>query len=397
MLTQTPQTWHQHFAKRTRNLRSSVIRDILRMTEQPEVISFAGGLPDPALFPSDALADASHKVLTTMGQRALQYSMTAGLPELRAWIAAWMGKQGSDVHPDNILITSGSQQALDLLAKVLIDPGKTIFVENPTYLGTLQAWTIFEAAYTTVITDAQGIDPAALAAHLGDGDALTYLQPNYQNPTGVTLPLERRHKLAELAATKGLRIIEDDPYGQLIYDDDPPASIHSLNPDVIYINSFSKVLAPGLRLAWLVAPDEVMHKLQLVKQGTDLHTSTATQLIVLELLKTGILDSHIPTLQASYRARRDVMLAAMREHFPASAHWEIPQGGMFIWVRLPEHIDALKVLEQAITHNVAFVPGGTFYPNGGGDHTLRLNFTNASDAKILEGITRLGGVLKEWL
>jgi 2-aminoadipate transaminase len=223
------------------------------------------------------------------------------------------------------------------------------------------------------------------------------LQPNYQNPTGVTLPLARRQQLAELAATRGLRIIEDDPYGHLIYDEAPPATIHSLNPEVIYINSFSKVLAPGLRLAWLVAPDEVMHKLQLVKQGTDLHTSTATQLMVLELLKTGLLDSHIPMLQASYRTRRDVMLAAMQEHFPTGAHWEIPQGGMFIWVSLPEHIDALKVLEQAITHNVAFVPGGTFYPNGGGDHTLRLNFTNASDAKILEGITRLGAVLKEWL
>jgi 2-aminoadipate transaminase len=194
-----------------------------------------------------------------------------------------------------------------------------------------------------------------------------------------------------------LRIVEDDPYGQLIYDEAPPASLHSLNPDVIYINSFSKVLAPGLRLAWLVAPDEVMNKLQLVKQGTDLHTSTATQLIVLELLKTGLLDSHIPTLQASYRARRDIMLTVMQEHFPTTAHWETPQGGMFIWVTLPKQIDTLKVLEQAIKHNVAFVPGGTFHPNGGGDHTLRLNFTNASDANIREGIARLGNVLKAWL
>jgi 2-aminoadipate transaminase len=401
MAVQAPQTrpsdlWTQHFAARTRTLRSSIIRDILRMTEQPEVISFAGGLPNPELFPKDALAEASHKVLTEAGKRALQYSMTAGLPELRTWIADWMRAQGSDVNPDNIMITSGSQQALDLLAKVLIDPGKNILVENPTYLGTLQAWTIFEAAYTTLPTDDDGVLPEAVSDHLKGGPALAYLQPNFQNPTGATLPLARREALATLAEERGLCIIEDDPYGQLVYDEAPPASLRSLHDSVIYISSFSKVLAPGLRLAWLTAPQAVIQKLQLAKQGTDLHTSTTAQLVVLELLKNNFLDTHVPRLQAAYKSCRDLMLAEMKHHFPEAARWDIPKGGMFIWVRLPTQVDALKVLEEAVTHNVAFVPGGTFFPNGGGDNTLRLNFTNASDANIREGIARLGRVLHQW-
>jgi len=399
--------WTQRYAQRTQRMRSSAIRELLKLTERPEIISFAGGLPAPEVFPVAQFQEASRRVLTEHGPQALQYSTTEGYQPLREMIARHTARYGIVVEPENILITSGSQQALDLIGKVFVNPGDHLLVEKPTYVGALQAWNAYQAEYVTVALDDQGMHTDELEAALRVGPKFIYVLPNFHNPAGVTLSLERRHRLVELADRYGVPLIEDDPYGQLRYDGnhleplvvlDGRLPSHQESPNsgnVIYLSTFSKTLAPGLRLGWVVAPAEVIRRLVQAKQAADLHTSTLTQMLAYEVARGGFLDRHVQVIRAVYRARRDVMVNALSKYFPANVNWTRPQGGLFLWVILPETVDATLVLEEAIAKKVAFVPGSAFSADGSGHNTFRLNFSNATPERIEEGIRRLGGVLSQ--
>jgi 2-aminoadipate transaminase len=386
---------------------SSAIRELLKLTEEPDIISFGGGMPAPDVFPADEMSEACVRVLRDIGDLALQYGSTEGFRPLREMIVRHTARYGIQVTPDNVLITSGSQQALDLLGKILINPGDRILVESPTYLGALQAWSAYGAEYVTVPMDENGMVTDALENALRSGPKFIYVLPNFQNPTGVTLSLERRHKLLELADRYGVPIVEDDPYGQLRYEGENLPSVVDLDSqfrysgeacysgNVIYLSTFSKILAPGLRLAWVVAPAQVIRKLTQAKQGADLHTATFNQCVAYEVARGGFLDRHIETIREVYGHRRNVMLGAMDAYFPPGVEWTHPQGGLFLWGILPETINAADVLKVAIEKRVAFVPGAPFYATGGGHNTMRLNFSYAKPEKIQEGIARLGKVLYE--
>jgi 2-aminoadipate transaminase len=316
-------------------------------------------------------------------------------------------RYGIQVSPENVLITSGSQQALDLLGRLFIDPGDHILVESPTYLGALQAWNAYGAEYITVPMDEDGMDTDALEEAMRVGPKFIYVLPNFQNPSGVTLSLERRQKLVEIADHYGVPIVEDDPYGQLRFEGEHLPSVVVLDSqfrddcrtfyrgNVIYLSTFSKLLSPGLRLGWVIAPAEVIRKLVQAKQAADLHTATFNQMVAHEVSHGGFLDRHIRVIRKVYGERRDVMLAAMDRYFPPEVDWTQPKGGLFLWGILPEYLDAQDVLESAVENKVAFVPGASFHALGGGKNTMRLNFSNASPEKIEEGISRLGKVLFE--
>jgi len=386
---------------------SSAIRELLKLTELPDIISFAGGLPAPDVFPYEAFTEACNRVLRDSGQLALQYGTTEGYRPLRELIMRHTARYGIEVTPENVLITSGSQQALDLLGKILINPGDRILVESPTYLGAIQAWAAYGAEYVTVPMDEYGMVTDALEDALRSGPKFIYVLPNFQNPMGVTLSLERRYKLLELADRYGVPIVEDDPYGQLRYEGEHLPSLVVLDSqnraqgepcyrgNVIYLSTFSKILSPGLRLAWVIAPPEVIRKLVQAKQGADLHTSTFNQLVAYEVSRGGFIDRHIKLIIEVYGERRDIMLGAMDAYFPPGVDWTHPQGGLFLWGTLPENLNAADVLKAAVEQKVAFVPGAPFYPTGGGHNTMRINFSNATPEKIREGIARLGQVLYE--
>lgn len=384
---------------------SSAIRELLKVTEQPEFISFAGGLPAPEVFPVAEVAAATEQLLQHRGAQALQYGTTEGYRPLREWVAEQMTAEGFPVSVDNVLITTGSQQAIYLLGKIFLDRGDLALVESPTYLATIQAWNSFEASYLELASDAEGIITERLEEAMLAGPKLLYTVPNFQNPTGVTLALERRIHLVDLARRHDLLIVEDDPYRELRFEGDPLPRLITLDgtagePEargyvgtVICLNTFSKILAPGLRVGWVVAAPEVISKLVQAKQGVDLHTATLNQMIAYELAQSGFLQRHAQVIRTTYRQRRDAMLAALRASFPPGVHWTYPRGGMFLWVTLPAGADAARILHDAIEQQVAFVPGAPFHANGGGANTFRLNFSNATPAKIAEGIARLGKVL----
>jgi 2-aminoadipate transaminase len=379
-------------SERARKLTSSAIREILKVTERPEVVSFAGGLPSPATFPVEEMRHASERILRDQPSAALQYSATEGFMPLREWIAARY-----DVRPTQVLITTGSQQALDLLGKTLIDPGSRVLVETPTYLGALQSFSMFEPHYAQVPTDEYGLIPDALDATLTAGARLLYAQPNFQNPTGRRLPLERRHALAALAENATFPVIEDDPYGALDYAGAPLPTLLSMAPDhIVHLGSFSKVLAPGLRIGYIIAPEELHFKLVQAKQATDLHTPSLTQRIVYEVVKDGFLDTHVPTIRALYRDQCQAMIDALARHMPAGVEWNKPEGGMFVWVKLPKHIDSMKLLEQSIAQNVAFVPGGPFFADEAEHNTMRLSFVTVPPATIDAGVAKLGALIRAY-
>jgi 2-aminoadipate transaminase len=402
---QTP--WEYRYAHRTQRMGSSVIRELLKLTEQPDIISFAGGLPAPEVFPVNEFQQACNAVLEQHGAQALQYSTTEGYKPLREMIARHNARYSVEVTADNILITSGSQQALDFIGRLFINRGDYIVVESPTYLGALQAWNAYGAQYISVPMDEDGMIVDELESALRKGPKFIYVLPNFQNPSGFTLSLERREKLVELADKYGVPIVEDDPYGQLRYEGENIPSVVYLDSkfrgpngghysgNVIYLSTFSKLLAPGLRLAWVIAPPEVIRKLVMAKQAADLHTSSFNQYVAYEVGKGGFLDEHVKVIRATYKERRDVMLEMMEEMFPSEMRWTHPQGGMFLWGILPEGMDAADALKIAIERKVAFVPGAAFHPNGGGANTMRINFSYSSPDTIREGITRLGKVLKE--
>jgi 2-aminoadipate transaminase len=394
-------------AHRAEKMNPSVIREILKVTEKPGIISFAGGLPSPDTFPIAAMAEATQKVLTEDGRSALQYAASEGYGPLRDWVAHDLKKQGMTVNPDQVLITTGSQQGLDLVAKILIDAGSRILVETPTYLGALQAYTPMEPTVVSVASDDQGVDPTDLRAKAGSGaDAarFVYLLPNFQNPTGRTMTEERRAAVAQATADVGLPVIEDNPYGDLWFDAPPPASLASRHPDgTVYLGSFSKILAPGLRLGFLVAPKALYPKLLQAKQAADLHTPSFNQRIVAEVLKDGFIDRHVPTIRALYKSQCEAMLAALEREFGHTGHgggdhslqWNRPSGGMFLWTRLPVGLDAVTLLPKAVDHNVAFVPGSAFYADNADPRSMRLSFVTASVAQIDEGIAALAQTIRE--
>jgi 2-aminoadipate transaminase len=387
-----PLQWQ--FSERARQLQSSAIRDILKVTARPDVISFAGGLPSPQTFPVEHLRVAYDRVLTREGKVALQYGPTDGYLPLRAWVAERMSQNGARIAPEQVLMVAGSQQGLDLLAKVLIDEGSKVLVETPSYLGALQAFSLYRPQFASVPSDDDGLLPDAVAS-LGRGARLLYALPNFQNPTGRTLPLERRMALVEICARIGIPLIEDDPYGALSYRGEPLPKMLTMNPDgVVYMGSFSKVLTPGIRLSYVVAPEPLIRKMEQAKQATDLHTAQLTQMVVYEAVRDGFLDNHIPTIRALYAAQCEAMLAALSNHFPAAARWTRPQGGMFIWATLPAHIYSMRLLDEAVAERVAFVPGAPFYANAPQANTMRLSFVTVPPEQIHEGIARLGKLIR---
>ena len=386
------------YAERIKELKSSAIRDILKLTARPGMISLAGGLPAPEMFPLDALQTATAQVLSRYGSTALQYSITEGLIPLREKILKNLNGNAAHHTIDNVMITQGSQQALELLAKLFIDKATVVFTENPSYLGALQAFRLFQARIAAIPSDEDGIRTDALREALRrQKPAFLYIMTNFQNPTGVSLSLDRRHELLEIAKEHELLIIEDDPYGELVFEGEKLPSLYSLGrgENVVYLSTFSKTIAPGLRVAFAAASSEIIGKLTMAKQGTDLQTNTLGQYIVNEYLESGRHQEHIDLIRRTYGARRDCMLAALKKHLPGSTTWNRPRGGMFLWLAFPPGTDSKDLLLRCIEHNVAFVPGQEFFPDGSGAHTARLNFSNASLENIEEGIRRIGAVLRD--
>ena len=405
--------WTSRYSQRAKSTKSSAIRELLKITQNPEIISFAGGLPAPDVFPTERFREACNRVLEKQSKLALQYGATEGYEPLREMIARHTSRYGVKAKPENVLITSGSQQALDLIGKLMINTGDRVLVEAPTYLGALQAFNVYGAEYVSVPSDNDGLRSDLLEASLRLGPKFMYVLPNFQNPGGTTLAEGRRHELVLLADRYGIPIIEDDPYGQLRFEGEHLTPLIVLDREnlrrddgysignVIYLSTFSKTLAPGLRLGWIVAPPEVISKLVQLKQGADLHTSTFVQMVAYEVARDNFLDEHIKLIRRVYRERRDVMLTAMEENFPSDVTWTRPQGGLFLWVSLPEGMDCHQLFEAAIRENVAFVPGDSFYASNGhaedGRRHFRLNFSNAQPEQIKEGIRRLGIAMRtQW-
>ncbi len=385
-------------ARRADRLNPSTIREILKLTERPGIVSLAGGLPSADTFPVEAMRVATERVLREQPREALQYAASEGLGPLREWVAAELGTQGLQCDAGQVLITTGSQQGLDLVGKVLIDPGSVVAVESPTYLGALQAFAPYEPEFKALAGDDEGPLPDAVRA--ARGARFVYLLPNFQNPSGRCVSAARREALVDAAAAAGLPIVEDNPYGDLWFDTPPPPP-QSARAGVgegggaVYLGSFSKVLAPGLRLGYLVAPKALYPKLLQAKQAADLHTPGFNQRIVYEVIKDGFLRDHVPTIRARYQRQRDAMSAALTAHMPAGTSWQVPVGGMFFWLQLPAHIDATALLPQAVEAGMAFVPGSTFFPHGGHANTLRLSFVTATPAQIHTAVAALAQVLAQ--
>ncbi|MHC1713662.1 MAG: PLP-dependent aminotransferase family protein [Solidesulfovibrio sp.] len=388
------------FAKRMSQVRRSFIREILKVTADPSIISFAGGLPKPDLFPTGPIADAAAAVLAENGAAALQYSVTEGEPGLREWIAArYKAKKGLDIDPANILVTNGSQQSLDLLGKVFLDPGDVVAVELPGYIGAIQAFSVFEPTFAGVPLGPEGPDVDVLTDILTTRKAkMFYAVPNFQNPSGLTYSLAARRAVSEALRISDAVFVEDDPYGELRFfgDDLPPVSAF-LTQDAYLLGTFSKIAAPGLRLGWVVANPETLPKLVTAKQASDLHCSTLVQRILIRYLADNDLDAHIATIRAAYKAQRDLMVECIKAEFPPEVACTEPQGGMFLWVTLPEGCSAFDLFDLCIKEKVAFVPGEPFYVDGNGQRDMRLNFSNANPERITQGIARMGKAIKALL
>jgi 2-aminoadipate transaminase len=393
-----------HFARRTSRMKASAIRELLSVTARPDVISFAGGLPAAEILPVEDVAAATDRVLSRQGRVALQYGPTEGYVPLREQIVAQYQERGVNLSIDNILLVNGSQQGLDFVGRLFIDDGDPVLVEAPTYVGALQAWSPFAPSFVTVPTDVDGLQTDQLRTV--EPFKFAYLLPNFQNPSGITLSRERREQIIPIVHDREALIVEDDPYRELRYSgQDIPSLLEiearQLGKDwndqgrVIHLGTFSKTLAPGLRLGWVIAPTPVIHLMVLAKQGTDLHTSSLGQMIVSELLADGVLERNLPGLRALYRERRDAMLDALAVEVGNHASWTHPDGGLFLWLKLGENADTVELLKRALEQKVAYVPGNAFYVDGRGHHEMRLNFSCMGPDRIREGIRRLATLITE--
>ncbi len=393
------------YSQRAGKMRKSVIRELLKVTQEPEIISFAGGLPNPKSFPIEDLQGVVQHVLGSKGKSALQYGTTQGLHELREFIAERSRKEGMDVTEENVIITSGSQQALDTIGKVFLNPGDTAFVGLPTYLGGINAFRSYESNLEGIPLDKDGMNIDVLEEKIKEflKDDITpkfiYTVPTFQNPAGVVMPESRRKKIIDLANEYDLVIIEDDPYGNLRFDIDHVKPIKAFDDEgrVIYLSTFSKILSPGFRLAWTIASPELTRKMVICKQALDLCTNTFTQYIASEFMRRGSLDLHIMKICEMYKPKRDAMMKAMKEYFPDGYICHKPKGGMFAWVTLPKGIDTETMFLDSIKENVAYVHGKAFHVDGGGERSMRLNFSYSSSKQIDEGMQRLGKVIKRKL
>ena len=395
-----PINWEHLFADRTEGMRASDIREILKVTAMPDVISLAGGLPAPEVFPIEEFRRAFDSVLSQQGGVALQYSASEGYRPLREFLAQRLNRFGTRCTAENILITNGSQQALDLVSKVFLNPGDKVLVEKPSYLGAIQAFDSLQASYAIVPMDEDGMLTHDLDEILErEQPKLIYALPNFQNPSGRTMSLERREQLVQAANRHRVPIVEDDPYGELRYEGKDLPSLKSMDTEdlVIGLGTFSKILAPGLRLAWMVIPDDLYEMILLSKQPADLHTSTISQMATYEVCQDGFVDRHVETIRALYHQRRDVMLDALEACFPTTARWTKAEGGLFVWAELPDEIDTRELLVEAVAEKVAFVPGQSFHADRSGKNTMRLNFSNVPPARIEEGIARLGRAIERRL
>lgn len=393
LIDQWTTDWEAVMSERSARMKSSVIRELLKLTMQPDMISFAGGLPAPELFPVREFKEACNYILEHHGPQALQYGPTEGYPPLKEFLAESMQKYSVPAVPGNILMTNGSQQALDLVGRLFINNGDKILTDAPTYLGAIQAWRAYKPQFITVPLDDDGMDPERVEKTLQQHRIkFMYVLPNFHNPAGTTISYERRRRLVELAARYGAFIVEDDPYGELRFEGEDIAPLMSMHKEnVIYLSTFSKTLSPGIRLGWIVAPERVIAPLVQAKQGADLQTGTFIQYVAHDIVGRGIIKRHVKRIRSVYKERRDVMLAAMEEYFPPGVTWTRPQGGLFLWVRMPEHVDSEELLKVAVEEKVAFVPGVAFYPDSKEGHNcMRLNFSYAKPEMSREGIRRLG-------
>jgi DNA-binding transcriptional MocR family regulator len=388
--------WQRAFSLRAAGLYGSMTRRLMHVMSDPEIISFGGGLPAWDLFPVEKVRQVADLVLRTDGPAVLQYSTSEGYLPLRELITERYRSRGFEMDVDNVIIDTGSMQGIDLMAKLLLDEGDTVLVGEPTFLTALQAFSFYRVNYLSLPLDEEGMQvdklPALLDRH---AVKLIYVMPNFQNPSGRTLSLERRLKLVDVAAHYGVPILEDDAYGELRYDGEPLPTLKALDKDesVVYLGSFSKSLSPGLRVGFIVAPTPIMEKLVYAKQAADLHTSVLPQRIVHEFLRQDLLDPHVQTMIKSYRRRRDAMLAAMERSFPGGVCWSHPQGGIFLWVTLPVDMDAAKLFDRALAEKVVYVPGANYFANGGGENSMRLNYSAYGEEMITEGVERLARVI----
>ncbi len=391
------------FSNLAMNLKASEIRELLKLTTMPEVISFAGGLPAPELFPTEDLKKVDEAVLTKEGQAAMQYGTTEGYTPLREQIAGRMKKSFMvDCTPENIVITSGSQQGLSLLAQIFLNPGDVVLVESPTYLGAINAFKLCGPEFVEVPTDDKGIIPEELEkilAKYGDRVRMMYVIPEFQNPTGITWPMERRKAFMDIINRYDFPVLEDDPYGELRFDGDKVPSLKSMDTkgNIIFLGSFSKILMPGLRIAWMVADPVIIDKVVKLKQAVDLQSSSFGQRQTSFFIDMYDLDAHVAKIKELYKKRRNLMCDSMKEYFPEGITFTYPEGGLFTWVTLPEGMDAKELMPKVLAKNVAYVPGGPFYPHGGNANHFRLNYSNMPEERIVEGIKRLAEVLKEEL
>jgi 2-aminoadipate transaminase len=398
-------TWETRYARRAASVSSSAIRELLKVVQTPGLLSLAGGMPPPELFPIQAVQAACQHVLSERGREAMQYGITEGYAPLRQFVIEWMSRSGLQLDESNVLITSGGMQGLDLVGRLLINPGDPIIVESPTFLGALQTFTLNQAQFLPVPTDEEGILPAHLEAALQKRPTLVYLVPTFQNPTGITLSARRRREIIELADRYQTPIIEDDPYSHLRFEGEEVSPLIRLDAEtrgstggglqsnVIYVGTFSKILGPGLRVGWLVGPAVVIRQLTILKQGVDVHTGVLAQMIVHQVTQDDFLVGHVERLRTALRLRRDAMLDALERHFPPGVQWTRPEGGLFLWVTLPPEMDATELLTEAIKSKVAFVPGRPFYADESGQHTLRLSFSYPTPEQIQIAIERLGKIL----
>jgi len=387
------------YADRVGSIKPSAIRELLKLTQQPGVISFAGGNPAPESFPIDQLKQASAKVLDEQGKSALQYSTTEGYKPLREFIAKRMNNSGIDIEADQILITNGSQQGLDFSGKLFIDEGDVVICESPSYIGALNAFRAYMPKFVEVEMDDDGMKMDELEKALKENPKakFIYTVPTYQNPTARTMSLERRERLVHLAVEYKIPILEDNPYGDLIFEGEKILPIKHFDTKgiVIYLGTFSKTFCPGLRLGWVAASPEILRKYVLAKQGADLHTNTMSQIELAKFIEMFDFEAHVEMVRNIYKRKRDAMINTMKEEFPSNLKYTYPNGGMFTWVELPEGIDAAEILKKSLEHKVAFVPGSSFYPNGGNENHFRLNYGTMPEELIVEGIKRLGKVLRE--